>query len=646
MSPSLLEKVRSPQDLKSLSRGELAELAKEIRQVILRTVARSGGHLASNLGVVELTIALHYLFDTPQDKIVWDVGHQTYTHKILTGRLEVFPTLRQEDGLSGFPKREESPFDTFNTGHSSTAISAALGMAAARDLRAENYRIIAVVGDGSLTGGEAWEGLNQCGHLQRDLIVVLNDNEMSISRNVGALSAHLNRLMTGDLLLRMKKEVKDLIAQIPQIGPPMVKWAHRIEELIKGLIAPGLLFEELGFTYFGPIEGNNLNHLLEAFEGIKKVKGPILVHVVTQKGKGYPPAERDPSAYHSPPPFRVESGEFLSPHSSPTYTEAFSQSLVELAREEERIVAITAAMAEGTGLDRFAARYPHRFFDVGIAEQHAVTFAAGMAISGLIPVVAIYSTFLQRAYDQLLHDVCLQALHVVFALDRAGIVGEDGPTHSGIYDLSYLRHLPHLVVMAPKDENELRHMLKTAICYSGPIALRYPRGAGQGVAWDSELRCLEIGKGEVLEEGEDVALLAIGSMVYPCLAAARALREKEGIRAAVINARFLQPLDMELIEKMAKKVGKMVIAEENILSGGFGSAVLEGLVDRGSDLASLRIQRIGIPNVVIGHGPMDRIRARYGLTAEPIAQRVREMLSYRASAKSRSGRWHRLSRRG
>ena len=621
----LLERIRFPQDLKALPRADLLLLVEEIREKIVQTVSSCGGHLSSNLGVVELTVALHYLFNAPEDKIVWDVGHQTYAHKILTGRLNQLPTLRQEGGLAGFPKREESPYDTFNTGHSSTAISAALGMAVARDLRSEKHRVIAVVGDGSLTGGLSWEGLNQSGHLKRDLIVVLNDNEMSISSNVGALSAYLNRLITGNFLLKMKQDVKDLMSQIPQIGSPMVKWAGRIEELLKGLVVPGLVFEELGFKYFGPIEGNNLNHLLETLEGVKKLKGPILLHVLTRKGKGYPPAEKNPSLFHSPPRFEVASGRFLPAESVPTYTQAFSQALIGLAQEDDRIVGITAAMSEGTGLDRFARLFPSRFFDVGIAEQHAVTFAGGLACSGFLPVVAIYSTFLQRAYDQLLHDICLQNLHVVFALDRAGIVGDDGPTHSGIYDLSYLRHLPYMVIAAPKDENELGHLLKTAISHPGPFAIRYPRGPGCGVLADQELKCLEIGKAEVLEEGEDIVLLAIGSMVYPALQAARSLREKEGIKAAVVNARFLKPLDVTLIEVLAKKAGRMLTIEENVLPGGFGSAVLESLTDLEVLPGEIQIERMGLPDVIIRQGKMLEVRTRYGLSADSIAAKALQM---------------------
>jgi len=634
----LLEKIHSPQDLKALARGDLPRLAEEIRQTIVQTVSSCGGHLSSNLGVVELTIALHYLFHAPEDKIVWDVGHQTYAHKILTGRLNEFSTLRQGGGLAGFPKREESPYDPFNTGHSSTAISAALGMAVARDLRGERHRVIAVVGDGSLTGGQGWEGLNQCGHLGKDLMVILNDNEMSISPNVGALSAYLNRLMTGNFLLKMKQEVKELLGQIPQIGSPMVKWAGRIEELLKGMVAPGLVFEELGFTYLGPIEGNNLSHLMETFEGAKKLKGPVLLHVLTRKGKGYPPAEKNPSVFHSPPRFEVATGQLVKVDSPLSYTEVFSQGLIELAREDDRIVGITAAMSQGTGLDRFASLFPSRFFDVGIAEQHAVTFAGGLAACGLLPVVAIYSTFLQRAYDQLLHDICLQNLHVVFALDRAGIVGEDGPTHSGIYDLSYLRHLPHMVVAAPKDENELRHLLKTALCHSGPFTVRYPRGSGQGVKWDEEPKCLEIGKAEVLQEGREILLLAIGSMVHPSLQAARHLREKEGIEAAVVNARFLKPLDLCLIREMAQRTGKVLTVEENVLLGGFGSSVLEGLADSKADLAGLEIERMGLPDTVIAQGTMQGVRAKYGLCWEAIADHARRMIREHVPLKLRLGK--------
>ena len=621
----LLERIHSPQDLKTLPRANLQQLVEEIREKIVQTVSSCGGHLSSNLGMVELTVALHYLFNAPEDKIVWDVGHQTYAHKILTGRLNQFCTLRQEDGLAGFPKREESPYDCFNTGHASTAISAALGMAVARDLHSEKHRVIAVVGDGSLTGGLGWEGLNQSGHLKRDLIVVLNDNEMSISPNVGALSAYLNRLITGNFLLKVKKDVKDLMSQIPQIGSPMIKWAGRIEELLKGLVAPGLLFEELGFKYFGPIEGNNLSHLLETLEGVKKLKGPVLLHVLTRKGKGYLPAEKNPSLFHSPPRFEVASGELLQAESRTTYTQAFSQALIQLAQEDDRIVGITAAMADGTGLDRFASLFPSRFFDVGIAEQHAVTFAGGLACSGFLPVVAIYSTFLQRAYDQLLHDICLQNLHVVFALDRAGIVGEDGPTHAGIYDLSYLRHLPHMVVGAPKDAEELGHLLKTAVCHTGPFAIRYPRGPVCGVATIGELRSLEIGKAEILREGEDIVLLAIGSMVYPALQAAERLREKEGIKAAVVNARFLKPLDSNLIEQLAKRVGKILTIEENVISGGFGSAVLERLADLNVPLEGIQIERMGLPDAITHQGTMQEVRARYGLSADSIAAKAVQM---------------------
>jgi 1-deoxy-D-xylulose-5-phosphate synthase len=642
----LLERIRFPQDLKALPRADLPLLVEEIREKIVQTVSSCGGHLSSNLGVVELTVALHYLFDAPEDKIVWDVGHQTYAHKILTGRLHQLPTLRQEGGLAGFPKREESPYDTFNAGHASTAISAALGMAVARDLRSEKHRVIAVVGDGSLTGGLSWEGLNQSGHLKRNLIVILNDNEMSISPNVGALSAYLNRLITGNFLLKMKQDVKDLMSQIPQIGSPMLKWAKRIEELLKGLVAPGLVFEELGFKYFGPIEGNNLNHLLETLEGVKKLKGPVLLHVLTRKGKGYPPAEKNPSLFHSPPRFEVASGRFLRTESPPTYTQAFSQALIGLAQEDDRIVGITAAMAQGTGLDRFASLFPSRFFDVGIAEQHAVTFAGGLACSGFLPVVAIYSTFLQRAYDQLLHDICLQNLHVVFALDRAGIVGDDGPTHSGIYDLSYLRHLPHMVVAAPKDENELGHLLKTAISHPGPFAIRYPRGPGCGVVAEQELKCLEIGKAEVLEEGEDILLLAIGSMVYPALQAARLLREKEGIKASVVNARFLKPLDVTLIEALVKKAGRMLTIEENVLPGGFGSAVLESLTDLEVLPGKIQIERMGLPDVIIRQGKMLDVRARYGLSADSIAAKALQMARNRPLRNSKSYRRFTFLKRG
>ncbi|MCK5187309.1 MAG: 1-deoxy-D-xylulose-5-phosphate synthase, partial [Deltaproteobacteria bacterium] len=494
----LLDKINNPGDLKLLKPDQLPQLAKEIREEIVSTVSKTGGHLASSLGVVELTIALHFVFDTPKDKIVWDVGHQSYAHKLLTGRREQFHTLRQHGGISGFPRREESVYDTFNVGHSSTSLSAALGMAEARCIKGEKHSVIAVIGDGSLTAGLSWEGLNQAGHMKKDLIVILNDNELSISPNVGALSAYLSRIITGEFYNRFMNETTAFIKTIPGIGKSVLRVAKQSEEFLKRLLAPGLIFEELGFRYIGPISGHRFDHLLENLRNIKNLSGPILVHVLTSKGKGYKPAEKDPVRFHGTGPFEIKTGKSLSKKSLvPTYTEVFADTLIKLARKDKNIIAITAGMPSGTGLDALSKEFPERFYDVGIAEQHAITFAAGMAVEGLRPVTAIYSTFLQRSYDQILHDVCYQKLPVVFILDRAGIVGEDGATHNGLFDLSYLRSIPNIIIMSPKDENELQHMLNTALKCNGPVAIRYPRGKGYGAKLDEELKTLKIGEAEV-----------------------------------------------------------------------------------------------------------------------------------------------------
>jgi 1-deoxy-D-xylulose-5-phosphate synthase len=617
----LLENIDSPDDLKGLRKDQLDHLAAEIREEIIKTVSRRGGHLASNLGVVELTIALHYVFNSPADRLIWDVGHQTYAHKLLTGRRLRFETLRQFEGLSGFPKREESPHDRFDAGHSSTSISSGLGMAVARSLKGEHQRVIAVIGDGSMTGGLAFEGLNQAGHLGKDLIVVLNDNEMSISPNVGALASYLSRVMTGRFVNRFRSEMKAFLQTLPGIGKSMYKIVKQAEESFKGFLTPGLLFEELGFKYIGPIEGHRLNHLIETFSNVAKMEGPILVHVLTIKGKGYPPAESDPARFHGVGPFHIETGK--SPEGRdgpPTYSEVFGETLTRLAEEDERIIAITAAMEDGTGLRGYSSRFPERFFDIGIAEQHAVTFAAGLALEGFKPVVAIYSTFLQRAYDQVQQDVCLQNVPVVFALDRGGIVGSDGPTHHGLFDFSYLRHLPNMVLMAPKDENEFQHMIKTAVGWGGPIAFRYPRGVGYGVKMDPEPRPLEVGKAEVLLEGDDVLILAIGSTVYPCLEVAKRLL-REGIGASVVNCRFVKPLDGELMCAMAEKLGKVLTVEENVLDGGFGSAVLELFGERG--LSWVTVKRIGIPDRFVEHGPQETLRGMVGIDTDGIERAVR-----------------------
>lgn len=621
----LLDTINNPADLKNIPRQELPELAAEIRRFLIETVAQTGGHLASNLGAVELSIALHYSFDSPADKLIWDVGHQAYTHKILTGRRDSFHTQRQYQGISGFPKRSESPHDAFGAGHSSTSISAGLGMAAAQDLKESGNRAIAVIGDGSLTGGMAYEALNQAGHLKKNLIVVLNDNEMSIAKNVGAFSSFVSRKMTGSDFRKLKKEMQGLLESIPAIGKDILHFARRAENSLKGFLTPGMLFEALGFDYIGPIPGHDLPQLLEVFQNVKGIEGPVLVHVMTTKGKGYQPAEENPDVFHGVGPFDVATGKPTGGKpGAASYTGVFGSALVKLAEEDEKIIAITAAMPDGTGLTPFAKRFPERFFDVGIAEQHGLTFAAGLAAAGFRPVAAIYSTFLQRAYDQIFHDVCLQKLPVTMALDRAGLVGDDGPTHHGTFDLSYLRHLPEITLMAPKDENELQHMLKTAIYADRPVALRYPRGAGYGIPLDQELQALEIGRGELLSQGDDLAIVAIGSTVYPALEAAKLL-EAKGIRATVVNARFVKPLDRDLILGAARQTGCIVTVEENALQGGFGSAVLELLADEG--MTGVRVKRIGIPDRYIEQGPQSRLRANLGLDGTGIAATAEAFLT-------------------
>jgi 1-deoxy-D-xylulose-5-phosphate synthase len=619
----ILDRIETSHDVKELDHEELDQLCRELREEIISTVSKTGGHLASNLGVIELTAALHYVFDFPGDKLVWDVGHQSYVHKLLTGRKGRFHTLRQYGGISGFPKRDESPYDTFDAGHSGNSISAALGMAEARRLKGEEGRVIAVIGDGSMTSGLAFEGLNQTGHIDQDIIVILNDNEMSISPNVGALSSYLNRLMTGEFVSRFRRDMESFLETLPRIGKSVVRFARQAEESLKGLVMPGLLFEELGLKYIGPIDGHRLDYLIETFQNIKKLGGPILVHVITKKGKGYPPAETNPSRFHGVPPFAVETGEFRSSQKNPpTYTEVFGETLCRLARENQQLIAITAAMQSGTGLEEFASQFPDRFYDIGIAEQHAVTFAAGLALEGMKPVVAIYSTFLQRAYDQVLQDVCLQKLPVVLALDRGGIVGEDGPTHHGVFDFSYLRHIPNLIVMVPKDENEFQHMIKTAIECSAPVAFRYPRGKGVGIGREESLQLIDIGKGEILREGQDILIIAIGTTVYPSLRAAERLAET-GIQATVINSRFLKPLDANLLCDWAKKTGKVLTVEENVLQGGFGSAVLELFQERG--LFPVQVKRLGIPDTFVEHGPQALLREKYGIDENGIVKGVQEM---------------------
>ncbi|MBE0427878.1 MAG: 1-deoxy-D-xylulose-5-phosphate synthase [Nitrospirae bacterium] len=618
-----LEYIKSPEDLKKLSTQELKELAEEIRKTIVYRVSKNGGHLASNLGVVELTIALHYVFNSPVDKIIWDVGHQSYVHKLLTGRYERFPSLRTYMGVAGFPRISESEHDAFGTGHSSTSISAALGIIEGRDKNKEDFKVIGVIGDGAMTAGLALEGLNNAGELKKDLIVILNDNEMSISPNVGALSAYLNRILTGDLYQKFKRDTRSFLEGIPKLGGAAAKIAQKTEEMFKGIFLPGILFEELGFNYVGPIDGHNIELLMDTLKRIKTSSSPVLIHVITKKGKGYEFSEKNPSLFHGIGPFKLETG-VPTGGNDITYSEIFGDTLVELAVKDNKIIAISAAMKEGTGLENFARLYPERFYDVGIAEQHAVTFATGLATQGLKPVVAIYSTFLQRAYDEIVHDVCLQNLHVVFAIDRAGIVGEDGPTHNGIFDISYLRHIPNLVIMSPKNANELKVMLELALNHNGPVAIRYPRSKATLFQNRYNLPvAFQMGEAEVVNTGKDVALIAIGNMVYPALTAAQRL-EKEGITVMVINARFIKPLDEKMIKSVALTIPKIITIEENVIQGGFGSAVLEFL--NKIEIPHVRLRRLGIPDVFIEQGRQDELRKIYGLDEEGIYNAVLAIL--------------------
>lgn len=614
----LLKQINSPGDIHGLSYPQLNELAGEIRRLIIKTVSKNGGHLAPSLGVVELTLGLYKALNCPPDKIIWDVGHQGYAHKIITGRREEFSTLRQLGGISGFLRPGESPYDVFGTGHSSTSISAALGMAVARDLKGDKYKIAAVIGDGAMTGGMAFEALNNAGHLKKDLIVILNDNEMSIAQNVGAMSGYLARLRTDPMYTRGKEELEQLMKKIP-VGSALLRLGLRLRDSLKYLVVPGMIFEEMGFIYLGPVDGHDIKQIAGVLQRAKTLKGPVLIHVLTKKGKGYKPAEVNPGRFHGVGPFDQASGEVIKNSNIPSYTDIFGRTMIKLARRDESIVAITAAMASGTGLTNFARLYPKRFFDVGIAEQHAVTMAAGMAAGGYRPVVAVYSTFLQRAFDQILHDVCLQKLPVTFAIDRAGIVGEDGATHNGLFDFAYLRPIPNIVVMAPKDENELQHMLATAVYHPGPAAVRYPRGAGAGCALDENLKTIPIGRAEVLKKGSNVTLLAVGSTVRLAEQAAAVL-EGRGIDAAVINARFVKPLDEECIISYAKQTRVMFILEEHVLHGGFGSAVLELLSSRG--LKDIKVHCFGIPDVFVEHGSPAQLRNKYGLTVEHLVKAV------------------------
>lgn len=613
---NILDKISQPQDLRLLRKELLPKLAEEIRRQIIQTVSKNGGHLGASLGVVELTIALHYVLDSPGDKIVWDVGHQAYAHKLLTGRRERFSSLRQYGGISGFPRRAESPYDVFGVGHSSTSISAALGLAVARDYTNENYKVVAVIGDGGMTGGLAYEGLINAGHLGRDLLVILNDNEMFISHRVGALAGYLTKLLTAGLVKKLEKKVERFLKRIHFLGMALMRVAKRF----RVLLFPGMLFEEMGFSYFGPIDGHDLNRLIEVLQKIIELKGPVLLHVVTKKGKGYQPAEERPTDFHGLGPFNIITGQPLANEQIPTYTQIFSDTLIRLAERNEKIVAITAAMSEGTGLDKFAAKFPKRFFDVGIAESHALTFAAGLSAAGMRPVCAIYSTFLQRGIDQIIHDIALQKLPVVFALDRAGIVGEDGATHQGVFDLTYLRMIPNLVVMAPADENELQQMLNTALNLELPTAIRYPRGAGTGIKLDQELKLFPLGKGELLAQGSDLALIAAGTMLSVCRETIKKL-ENDGISCTLMNARFVKPIDRELLLKIADKNNIIVTVEENSSLGGFGSAVKEVL-----EGSPAKIFSIGLPDVFIEHGAIPILKEKYGLSSEKIYQTTKKII--------------------
>lgn len=617
----ILERINEPNDLKALNYPELLQLAQEIREEIIEVVSTNGGHIAPNLGVVELTLALHRVFESPKDKIIWDVGHQTYIHKLVTGRQKEFKSLRLYQGLSGFPKRCESPHDCFETGHSSTSISAAVGFAKARDIKKEKSHVIAVIGDGAMSGGMAYEALNHAGHSKTKMIVVLNDNEMAISQNVGAMSSYLSRLRTNPRYDRSKDEIENLLKKIPRVGPKMAKAAEKAKDSLKYLLVPGLLFEELGFTYLGPIDGHNQAAMEQVFEQAKQVKEPVLIHVLTQKGKGYEPAEKNPSLFHGVGPFNKETGEVIKKPAPPTFTQVFGDTLCQIAEQDPQVVAITAAMPGGTGLIQFGKKFPERFFDVGIAEQHAVTFASALALGGLKPIISIYSTFYQRAYDQVLHDVCLPGANVVLAIDRAGVVGDDGPTHHGVFDISFLRIIPNLVFMAPKDENELRHMLYTALKLEGPVALRYPRSVGQGVEQDEVLKELPIGKAEVLREGKDLTLIGIGPMVYTCLAAAKELRLR-GVEATVINLRFINPIDRETILRYARMTKRMITVEDHMLAGGMGSAVLEVLSDEG--LTDVKVERLGYEDYV-DQGAIALLHQAHGLSVKGILTAVERL---------------------
>jgi 1-deoxy-D-xylulose-5-phosphate synthase len=634
----LLDGVEYPKDIRRFSIDELNQLAAEIREEVISVVSEVGGHFASTLGAVELTLALHYVFNTPEDRIVWDTGHQAYAHKLICGRRNRLATIRQLNGLSGFLSREESEYDVFGAGHAGTSISAALGMVEAKVLEGASRKVVAVISDGGLSAGLTYEGLNSAGHLDRDLIVVLNDNEHFIDPRVGAVSSFLSKQFTSDLGVRLQKNLSNLLRSLPS-GENLKHAARKMRDSFLSLVTPGFLFESLGFQYVGPIDGHNISEMITTLESVKKLDGPTLVHVLTKKGKGYVPAEQDPIKFHAVTPFHVLTGKPKKEKGPvPTYTDVFGRSLVRLAKGNPKVVGITAAMGSGTGIDKLALEMPRRTYDVGIAEQHAVTFAGGLATEGFIPVVAIYSTFLQRGYDEILHDVCLQDLHVVFALDRAGLVGADGPTHHGVFDFAYMRSMPNMVIMAPKDENELQHMLKTAVDHPGPISLRYPRGEGWGVALDKDMKTLEIGKAEILRQGGDLVIAAIGHTVLPALKAAEELAPL-GIDAAVVNTRFVKPLDKNLFRDLLTRVPRLITVEDHVVAGGFGSALIEFLTDEG--FTGVEVKRLGVPDRFIPHGTQDELRKMCGFDKDAIAQASLQLVR-RGKKRSREG-WERGS---
>lgn len=621
-----LEHINTPEDIKKLDEKALAELASELRTYVLDVVSHNGGHLASNLGVVELTLALHKVFDTAKDRVIWDVGHQTYVHKILTGRREAFKTLRQFEGLAGFPKREESIHDPYDTGHSSTSISAALGFAKARDLKGEDHHVVAVIGDGSMTGGEAFEALNLAASLNTDVLVVLNDNHMSIAQNIGGMAEYLNRIRTSAIYNRSKLGIRRTLKKIPLLGEPLVKGIERLKEGIKLIMIPGVVFSELGFSYYGPVDGHDLKALIENLQKIKDMDGPVLLHVLTRKGKGYLPAQKDACTFHGIAPFDLETGKIsASSVKIPTYTEVFSNTMLRMAETDPRILAITAAMSDGTGLGEFAKRFPDRFFDVGIAEQTAVTLGTALALCGFRPVVSVYSTFLQRAYDQLIQDTAIQNAPVVFALDRAGLVGEDGPTHHGAFDLSYLRSIPGMAVMVPRDEHTLQSMLAAAFQYeSGPIAIRYPRGKARGLNFDESISAMAWGKGEILRQGQEALLLCAGPLVYEALEAADQLAG-QGIRLGVADARFVKPLDEAMILSLCSQYPLIVTLEENVIAGGFGASVME-LLAAHPEIHSGRIYNLGLPDRFVPQGTQKELLSSLGLNGPGIALTVSDLL--------------------